>query len=153
VSGTYIFELASRNTTGTPSNALDTYFRIYANTFDPAAPGTGIASNNDFTGMLTVLPGPFAFAGLTNQATGFTGAQPGTRGAVNLTAGRTYFFVVTSFRDTSFVGTGSTAQPTGNYWYGISGPGPIVPEPSTVALLGFGVVAAGVGAWRKRRTA
>ena len=155
-SGTYIFELSSRNTTGTPSNALDTYFRIYANTFNPAAPAGSIANNDDFTGTLTVLPGPFASMGLTNQATGFTGAQPSSRSAtVSLTAGTTYFFVITSFRDTSFVGTGSTAQPTGPYWWGISGQGviTIVPEPSTVALLGFGVVAAGVAAWRKRKAA
>jgi hypothetical protein len=151
LSGAYVFELASRNTTGTPSNALDTYFRIYANTFDPAAPGGSIASQDDFAGTLTVLPGPFASIGLTSQGTGFTGAQPSSRlEAVNLTAGTTYFFVITSFRDTSFVGTGSTAQPTGNYWWAISGPGIIVPEPSTVALLGFGVVAAGVAAWRQR---
>jgi hypothetical protein len=154
--GSYVFELASRNTTGTPSNALDTYLRIYANAFNPAAPGTGIAGNDDFTGTLSVLPGPFTSAGLTNQATGFTGAQPSSRlGAVSLTAGTTYFMVVTSFRSTDFVGTGTTAQPTGAYFFGISGPGVItvVPEPASVALLGIGAAALGYGAWRKRKSA
>ena len=154
--GTYVFELSSRNTTGTPSNGLDTWIAIFANSFNPAAPGTPQNSNDDFTGALTVLPGPFTGAGLTASGTGFTGAQPSSRLAtVNLVAGTTYFMYVSSFRETTFVGTGTIAQPTGNYWYGISGPGVItvIPEPTTVALLGFGALAAGVAAWRKRKAA
>ena len=154
--GTYIFELSSLNTGGATSNALDTFLRIYANTFHPLAPGAGQASNDDFSGALTVLPGPFAGIGLTSTATGFTGNQPSSRlGTVSLTAGTTYFMVVTSFRETNFVGTGTTARQTGNYYYGISGPGVItvVPEPTSVALLGIGAVALGYGAWRKRKRA
>jgi len=152
LSGAYVFELASRNTTGTPSNALDTYFRIYANTFDPSAPAGSIADNDNFTGTLTILPGPFAFTGLSSQGTGFTGAQPSSRVNVNLVAGTTYFLVITSFRNTDFVGTGSTAQPTGDYYYAMTAP-VIVPEPSTIALVGCGVVTAGVAAYRKRKAA
>ncbi len=154
--GTYVFELSSRNTSTTTSNALDTFLRIYANTFNPAAPGAGQASNDDFTGTLTVLPGPFASMGLTSSATGFQGAQPSSRlGTVSLTAGTTYFMVVTSFRETNFVNTGTTAGATGNYFYGISGPGVItvVPEPGSVALLSLGALALGYGAWRKRKSA
>jgi hypothetical protein len=154
--GTYIFELSSRNTTGTPSNALDTWLAIFANNFNPAAPGTPQNSNDDFTGTLTVLPGPFSGIGLTNVATGFTGAQPASRLAtVNLVAGTRYFMYVSSFRETNYITTGSQAQPTGAYYYGISGAGiiTVVPEPTTVALFGFGALAVGVAAWRKRKAA
>lgn len=155
-SGSYIFELASINSTGTPSNGLDTWLGIFANTFSPPALGAPFASNDDFTGTRTVLPGPYTGVGLTATSTGFTGASPGSRlTGVNLVAGTTYFLYVSSFRDTTFVGTGSTAQPLGDYYFGISGPGiiSIVPEPTTVALLGLGALAVGVRAFRKRKTA
>ncbi len=38
-SGSYTFELASINSVGTPSNALDTWLGIFANTFNPPALG------------------------------------------------------------------------------------------------------------------
>jgi hypothetical protein len=153
--GAYVFELASVNTTGTPSNALDTLLVMYANIFNPAAPGAGIGFNDDFTGNRTVLPGPYAANGVTVASTGFTGANPGSRFTFNLTAGVTYFLPVTSFRDTTFVGTGTTAQPFGTWYLGANGPGTItiVPEPTTTALL---VVAAagGLGVLlRKRKSA
>src|SRR5437870_5090761 len=44
--GSYVFELSSRNTTGTPSNALDTWMAIFANVFNP--PGPPQTSNDDF---------------------------------------------------------------------------------------------------------
>jgi MYXO-CTERM domain-containing protein len=144
--GNYTFEAASPNTTGTPSNALDTFLAVYTGSFNPGAPGAG-TFNDDFTGVFTVLPGPF-LGTVAPAGTGFTGAQPASRlASVALTAGTNYFVVITSFRDTTFVGTGTTAQASGNYFIGISGPGNIVPTPGAAALLGLG----GLIAARRRR--
>jgi hypothetical protein len=153
--GAYVFELASVNSTGSPSNGLDTLLVMYANTFNPASPGAGIGFNDDFTGNRTVLPGPYAADGVTVASTGFTGANPGSRFTFNLTAGVQYFLPVTSFRDTTFVGTGTTAQAVGNWYLGANGPGiiTVVPEPTTVALLGLGTVALGARLFRKRKAA
>jgi hypothetical protein len=159
--GTYTFELASPNTTGTPSNALDTWLGIFTTTFVPPAPGAPTASNDDFTGTLTVLPGPYAGT-ITSTSTGFTGAQPGSRlTGFTLTAGTTYFIYVSEFRNTTFVGTGSTSQPTGPYYLGVSGTGAIVvtpivqtvPEPSTLSILGLGGLGAvALNFWRRRHS-
>jgi hypothetical protein len=160
-SGTYTFELSGLNTAGSPSNALDTWLGIFTTVFTPPALGAPTTSNDDFTGTLTVLPGPFSANGLTTTATGFTGTQPSSRlTGISLTAGTTYYAYVSSFRDTTFVNTGTTAAASGAYYLGFSGTGALVvtplvqtvPEPSTVALLGL----AGVGAlavWRKRKAA
>ena len=133
-SGPHTFEVSSRNTSpaGSPSNALDTFYRLYVNAFNPAAPGAGVASNDDFTGALTVLPGPFTVNGVTSTATGFTGAQPSSRMAtISLTAGLRYFLVTTSFRSTDYVvTTGGEGGPTGPYWAGIN-PGDVVPTAPT----------------------
>jgi hypothetical protein len=149
-SGNYIFEMASPNTnTSNPSNALDTYLRLYSGTFNPASPGNGIASNDDFTGTLTVLPGPYAGT-ISATATGFTGAQPSSRlNNIALTAGTTYFLINTSFRETNYVSTTNEGQATGPYYVGITGPGTIniVPAPASLALLGLGGLIAG----RRRR--
>ena len=155
-SGSYTFELASINSVGTPSNALDTWLGIFANTFNPPALGAPLFSSDDFTGTLTVLPGPYSGMGLTATSTGFTGAQPGSRLLnVALTAGTQYFLYTSGFRDTTFVSTSSAGQATGHYYYGATGPGviSIVPEPTTVALLGLGALAVGVRAFRKRKAA
>jgi len=159
--GAYTFELSSLNTTGTPSNALDTFLLVYANTFNPAAPAGAIGSNDDFSGTLTVLPGPFAAQGYTATSTGFTGTQPGSR-LLNLalTAGTPYFLVVTSFRAANSPPQTTTAgQRIGDYVIGVGG-GPgnvslaVVPEPSTFALLSIvGLGGAGIRAWRKRKAA
>jgi hypothetical protein len=159
--GTYTFELASPNTSGTPSNALDTWLGIFTNTFVPPNPGAPTISSDDFTGALTVLPGPYSGT-ITATSTGFTGAQPGSRIAgFNLLAGTTYFIYVSGFRDTSFVGTGTNGQPTGPYYLGVGGTGSIavtpivqtVPEPSTLSILGLsGLGAVAWNFWRKRRT-
>jgi hypothetical protein len=149
--GAYTIESASPNTTGTPSNALDTFIAVYANTFTPATPGAGIGFNDDFTGTLTVLPGPYGGT-VGTAGTGFTGAQPASRLLnLNLTAGTQYFLVNTSFRSTDFVGTGTTSQPRGHYYTGISGPGNInpVPEPASMAALAIG----GIALLRRRKKA
>ncbi len=159
VTGAYTFNLSSLNTTagGVPSNALDTYMYVYANMFNPAAPAGPLAFNDDFTGAMTILPGAFAGQGYTANSTGFTGAQPGSRIlALNLTAGTTYFMVVTSFQRTTSVSTTSAGQAVGNYVFGIGGgPGDVVvvPEPATTALLIGGAGALAFAAWRKRKAA
>jgi hypothetical protein len=75
--------------------------------------------------------------GVTPVATGFSGTQPSSRIlTANLVAGTQYFLVNTSFRSTDFVGTGTTSQPVGTFYTGISGPGNItVPEPAGLGLL------------------
>jgi PEP-CTERM motif-containing protein len=158
-SGTYTFELSSLNKNGSPSSALDTWLGIFTGTFTPPALGAPTASNDDFTGAFTVLPGPYGgSAGITATATGFQGQEPGSRlTAVSLTAGTTYYVYVSSFRDTTFVNSGTTAAAFGPYWLGFSGTGALVvtplvqtPEPSTLALLGLGAIGA-LAVWRKRR--
>lgn len=145
--GAYTFEAASPNTTGNPSNALDTFLLLYSGSFNPAAPAGSIASNDDFTGLLTVLPGPYAGT-ITANSTGFSGAQPGSRLLnVNLTAGTDYFLVVSSFRQTNYVNTTDGAS-TGPWYVGASGVGNItIPAPGALALLGLG----GLAAARRRR--
>lgn len=141
--GAYTLEIASVNNTGTPSDALDTYLRLYTGSFDPLNPAGGTGTD-DFTGNRTVLPGPYAGT-VPVASTGFSGASPGSRiAAANLVTGTSYFFVTTSFRATDFVATtGTTSQAVGNYWNGIGGPGDItlVPEPGSIALLGLGAIA------------
>jgi subtilisin-like proprotein convertase family protein len=137
-SGTYVIESASPNTSGTPSDALDTFLALYANAFNPGAPAGPQAFNDDFTGTLTVLPGPYAGT-VTATATGFQGAQPASRlPTANLTAGTNYFLVQTSFRETNYVTTGTQGQPVGAFYTGISGPG-------GVTLVGNGCAATGGG--------
>lgn len=160
-SGIYTFELASPNTGGAVSNALDTWLGIFTSVFTPPALGAPTSSSDDFTGTLTVLPGPYAGT-ITATSTGFTGAQPGSRlTGISLTAGTTYFIYVSSFRDTTFVSTTTTAQASGPYYLGVSGTGTIlvtplvrtvIPEPSITALLGLGALGGiAVARWRKRR--
>ena len=147
---TYTFETASPNTApASPSNALDTNIRIYAGAFNPATPSTpaASASNDDFTGTLTVLPGASGFP-VTSTATGFSGAQPSSLTTLALTAGTTYFLVETSFRRIDYVNA-SDGGAKGPWYAGISGPGniTIVPAPGTLALLGLGAA----GMIRRRR--
>jgi hypothetical protein len=149
--GTYVFEMASPNTTGTPSNALDTYLRIHDTTWDPnSAPSAGsITSNDDFTGSLTVLPGPYG-AFITSASTGFSGTQPGSRISTGLLAANTdYWLVMTSFRNTDFVGTSTTAQATGDFYVGMGGPGNVVPEPGTFVAIGIGILGLAIARRRK----
>ncbi len=143
VSGDYTIEIASPNTAGDPSDALDTYLRLHANTFDPMAPSGAIAANDDFNGLLSVLPGPYAGT-VQSSGTGFSGDQPASRLAnVGLLAGVDYFLVTTSFRETDFSHAGTVGAQIGAYYTGISGPGEItvVPEPTAILMLAFGAAA------------
>ena len=147
--GSYTFETASVNSTGTPSNAIDTLLNLYANTFTPAAPNDTLATADDFVGTLTILPGPYAGNGVTATATGASGAQPSSRFAAQaLTAGVQYFLINTSFRNTDYTPAGTVGGATGTFYTGISGPGNItVPEPASLGLLGLG----GLALMRRRR--
>lgn len=160
VSGTFTLEVSSLNTVGTPSNALDTLFSIYTGTFNAATPGTATFTNDDFSGTLTVLPGPFVANGYTATATGSSGAQPSSRSAtIALTAGTTYFLAISSFQNTSYVATTTSAGATGAYVYGLaSTTGGLatvaaVPEPATTAWLLAAVGGLGFTVLRRRRTA
>ena len=148
--GSYVIESASPNTSTTGvSNALDTYLRVLPSTWDPTQGTTGtIASNDDFTGALTVLPGPYAGT-VGPSGTGFSGAQPASRiASVNLTAGTQYWLVNTSFRAWNYVNTTDGAG-VGHFYTGISGQGNIVPEPATFAVIGVGL--AGLALLRRRK--
>lgn len=152
-SGAYDMEMSSLNTsTSAASNALDTLMVLYTGSFNPASPTGQTSFNDDFTGALTVLPGPYAGIGYTTAATGFSGLQPSSRlAAQNLTTGVDYFLVFTSFRSTDFVSTSGSAQATGSFVVGINGPGDVtnpVPEPASMVVLGAAALAA---AARKRR--
>lgn len=139
-SGEYLIESASLNTTGSPSNALDTFLRVYAGSFNPASPNLNLlASNDDMDWAYSVLPGPF---GLAPQGTGYQGAQPSSQVFLVLQPGIEYFIVNTSYRATGYTVTGSEGGPRGVYYTGIGGPGPvqIVPAPAGVALLGIGLL-------------
>jgi len=149
--GAYTIEMSSLNTsTSGVSNALDTFMVLYTGSFNPAAPAGQTAFNDDFSGSLTVLPGPYSGIGYTNTATGFSGLQPSSRfGAQALVTGVDYFLVSTSFRSTDYVNTTDGAA-LGSYVIGINGPGDVqaVPEPATMVVLGAAALAA---AARKRR--
>ena len=155
VTGSYVIEMASPNTTGTPSNALDTWLAVFANAFNPPTLGSPLTSNDDFTGSLTVLPGPYSPT-ITATSTGFTGAQPGSRiAAANLTAGTQYFLYTSSFRSTDYITTGDQGQPLVQFFVGMSGPGIItfVPEPTSLALLGVAGALGLVRQYRRRQSA
>jgi hypothetical protein len=130
-SGNYTIEMSSVPQHG----AFDTYLFVYQNQFNPASWNSNLVGfNDDYSGALTVLPGPFAGAGVTGTGTGAGGAQPTSRVVVNLQAGVQYWSVQTSW--SSFA--------TGQYFVGIGdGPGSanlgLVPEPATMAALGLGL--------------
>lgn len=131
---TYVAEMAS---TSFATGGVDTYLVIYANAFNPASPLTNfVATNDDFTGTFTVLPGPYGSA-VGASGTGSGGVNPASRISTTLTAGVQYFAVLTTY-DNGEVGP----------WYlGIGGgQGQVVagavPEPMTMTVLALGAVAA-----------
>lgn len=102
----------------------DNFTFVYANTFNPATPlVNGLVGNDDNPDL-----------GLS----GFTTA---------LTAGTSYFYVVTGFDSTEF----------GAYSAAVTGPGDViltaVPEPGTYGLMGLGLAAVLLGARRRRERA
>lgn len=101
----------------TTAPTFDPFSFLYTS-FNPAdATANGVAGNDDLLGFTT---------------TGF---------AATLTAGTTYYFVMTGFAPSDF-GAFSTT---------VGGPGVIgiVPEPATYVLMALGLV--GVAAWARRR--
>lgn len=152
--GNYTFEMASPNTSGSPSNALDTFLRVHDATWDPNTGAGSLAFNDDFTGTLTVLPGPYG-AFITATSTGFTGAQPGSRlASVALAANTDYWVVMTSFRNTDYLTPGAPSTvsgATGPFYVGVEGPGniAIVPEPATFIAIGAGLLGLAIARRRK----
>jgi hypothetical protein len=143
VSSTYTFETSSFTVAPATTN-MDTFEFIYANSFDPNNQLVNyVAGNDDFSGALTLLPGPYAGVGLTNTGTGAGGVQPTSRvSGVNLTAGVQYFAIETSF----YAAANVNGRGVGPFWAGIGGgQGNVilgtVPEPATVAVLGLGALA------------
>lgn len=124
--GPYTIETASPNTAGTPSNALDTFLRLNANAFDPIDPSDGLlATNDDYSGPLSVLPGPFS-SSIGSVGTGSLGEQPASQLLnVELTAGTSYFLVQTSWRRSTSVSGSSNGQGKGIFYTGIAGPGAV----------------------------
>lgn len=141
-SGSYTFETSSLTVAGATTN-MDTFEYIYHTSFSPTAQTTNfVAGNDDFTGTLTVLPGPYSGAGVTSTATGAGGVQPSSRLTAALTAGVQYFAVESSF----YAANNTNGRGVGPYWAGIGGgPGQVrlgaVPEPATMTALALGAVA------------
>jgi hypothetical protein len=130
-------------TTAPPADNIDTFLIIYQNSFNPATPLVNhVASNDDFTGAFTILPGPY---GVPPNGTGSGGAAPASRvSGVSLFAGVQYYFVNTSFGNndvgTYFSGIGGNSV-TGGPIDVFLGELPVVPEPATLAALGIGALA------------
>jgi hypothetical protein len=145
--GNYTFETSSFTLPGTSTN-LDTFEYIYHTSFNPTSQLVNfVAGNDDFTGTLTVLPGPYTGVGLTSAATGAGGVQPSSRILnVALTAGVQYFAIESSF----YAANSTTGRGVGPYWAGIGGAGTVrlgaVPEPMSLTAL-----ALGAGALLRRR--
>lgn len=112
--GVYAFQ-------NTAVGGWDNFSFVYANAFDAAAPLTnGVIGNDD------------------NPGIGLSGFSPA------LTAGTSYFYVVTGFEASEF----------GAYQAEITGPGDVIltaiPEPGTYGLMGLGLAAVLLGARRRR---
>lgn len=136
-SGQYIFEVFSAD--------FDTYALVYVDSFDPNATLTNlIAGDDDYTGPFTILPGAGAGLDASRIALGDTTNFGGATTGLFLTAGTQYYAVTTGFANTDFGafdagigdGTGGGTVSLG-----------LVPEPTSMALLGLG----GLTLLRRRR--
>ena len=118
--GAYTFEMAVRDSNTT----WDTFMFVYSPALNSSnALLNYVAGNDDTTAALTLL----------TANTYFSGSAGRSRMVVNLTAGQQYQFVATGFDPTE----------VGLYDMAIGGgPGDVVPEPATMAILGVAALAA-----------
>jgi hypothetical protein len=143
-SGTFTFE----TTAPTPNN-YDTFAFIYQNSFNSATPLINfVGGSDDFTGVFSILPGPFAVPG---SGTGSGGASPASQVLnVALVSGTQYYAINSTFSNgavgTYFSGIGGRSV-TGAPIDVFLGELPPVPEPASLAVLGLGAMAL----LRKRR--
>lgn len=111
---------------GTEVGANDSFLLLYANSFDPSNPTANLVEADD------------------DGFGGFTGPNSTSEFTALLAAGTNYFLVNTSFSNS---GSGGTGFAFNNVVVG-AGSVNVVPEPTSLALLGIG---AGGFAWRRWR--
>lgn len=118
--GAYTFEMAVRNS----NTSWDTFMFVYSPSLNPTnALQNYVAGNDDSSAALTLLTANTYYASSSGRS----------RMVVNLTAGQQYQFIATGFDPTE----------VGLYDMAIGGgPGDVVPEPATMAILGVAALAA-----------
>lgn len=118
---------------------LDTYLLIYNGPFNPASGVTNLINgDDDYAGAFSVLPGSSVTSTRASRISPVAGGANFASGGLSLTAGTTYYAVVSSFSNAT------VASGLGAYRLGIGGgPGAVsaVPEPASMAALGLGVAA------------
>lgn len=142
--------------TGELRATFDPYLLVYQDSFDPNSPLTNLLNGDRrYAGAFTVIPGSVANQGISNRGARIFAGEPSdtnneqfVRGAgLQLQAGRKYISVVTAFFNPGNPTAAFGAGTEGTYTVGIGGgPGNVtafqaVPEPATMAALGFGALA------------